>query len=234
MDTFYSALESLGVLIAGMTIRFGLLLVVLAVLSVPVFLFLSGQRGFEAIRRRALGVVRVGGLFWRDRIFYAPGHTWLRRTGRRRVTIGLDDLAQRVFPGPSGITLAAPGTVVREGDKVGVIRNSGRRADLVSPIAGTISAVNDAVRHDPTLLHRDPYERGWLFVMVPTDASVERYRTGEDARAWLRAEGARLSRFFETELGVAAADGGEFVVPPPTLLQDEQWVRLTHEFLANR
>ncbi len=234
MDTFYSALESLGVLIAGMTIRFGLLLIVLAVLSVPVFLFLSGLKSFEAIRRRALGVVRVGGLFWRDRTYYAPGHTWLRRTGLRRITVGLDDLAQRIFPGPSGISLAAPGTVVREGDRVGVIRNSGRQAEIVSPIAGTISAVNDTVRHDPALLHRDPYERGWLFVVVPTDAGVDRYRTGEDARTWLRKEGERLSRFFEAELGVAAADGGEFVVPPPTLLKDEQWVRLTQEFLANR
>jgi glycine cleavage system H protein len=234
MDTIYSAIESIGVFIAGMTIRFGLLLVVLAVLSVPVFLFLSGLKGFEAIRRRALGVVRVGGLFWRDRTYYAPGHTWLRRTGLRRVTVGLDDLAQRMFPGPSGISLVAPGTVVREGDRIGVIRNSGRQADIVAPIAGTISAVNDSVRHDPALLHRDPYERGWLFAMVPTDASLGRCRTGDAARTWMREEGARLSRFFEAELGVAAADGGEFVVPPPTLLQDEQWVRLTHEFLANQ
>jgi glycine cleavage system H protein len=234
MDTIYSALESIGVFIAGMTIRFGLLLIVLAVLSIPVFLYLSGVRGFEAIRRRALGVVRVGGLFWRDRTYYAPGHTWLRRVGLRRVRIGLDDLAQRVFPGASGISLAAPGTVVREGDRVGVIRNSGRQADIIAPISGTISAVNDSVRQDPALLHRDPYERGWLLAMIPSDASLDRCRTGESARAWLREEGTRLSRFFEAELGVAAADGGEFVVPPPTLLQDEQWVRLTREFLANR
>ncbi len=233
MDTIYYVLESIGVFIAGITIRFGLLLLVLAVLSIPVFFYLSGMKGFEALRRRSLGVVRVGGLFWRDRIFYAPGHTWLRRTGLRRVTVGLDDLAQRIFPGLSGISVAAPGTVVRAGDRVGVIRNSGRQAAIIAPISGTISAVNQGVRLDPGLLHRDPYERGWLFAMIPADASLDRYRTGDVARTWMRDEGSRLSRFFETSLGVAAADGGEFVVPPPTLLRDEDWARLTREFLAN-
>jgi hypothetical protein len=42
-----------------------------------------------------------------------------------------------------------------------------------------------------------------------------------------------LSRFFEVQLGAAAADGGEFVTPPPTMLSDEQWATLTREFLAN-
>ncbi len=234
MDTLYSSLESIAILVVGMAVRFGLLLVVLAVLAVPVFVLLSGLKGFEAIRRRALGVMRVGGLFWRDRVYYAPGHTWLRRTGRRRLTVGLDDLAQRLVPGPNGVNLPAPGQVVREGDPIGEIRNASRHAAIVAPVSGTVTAVNDAVRRDPTLLHRDPYERGWLFAIVPDDARFERLPTGEAARTWIRTEGARLSRFFEMELGAAAADGGEFIMPPPSLLRDEQWARLTREFLANR
>jgi hypothetical protein len=33
-------------------------------------------------------------------------------------------------------------------------------------------------------------------------------------------------------LSIAAADGGDFVEHPPTLLTDEQWQALTREFLA--
>ena len=44
---------------------------------------------------------------------------------------------------------------------------------------------------------------------------------------------ANPARFFEVQLGAAAADGGEFITPPPTMLSDEQWAELTREFLAN-
>lgn len=233
METLYSALESAAVLIAGLTIRAGLLLVVLAVLSVPVFLVLTGMSGVEALRRRLHGIMRIGGLFWSDRVFYAPGHTWLQRESRNRVKVGLDDLAQRLFPTPTGLRLPAVGTAVRAGEPVGEVRTIGRKASIVSPVSGVIARVNDALREDPSLVHRDPYERGWLFAITSTDNAFESLPTGEAGKSWLRSEGHRLSRFFEMQLGVAAADGGDFVTPPPTLLNDEQWAALTREFLGN-
>jgi len=233
MDTLMSAVESIGVLVAGLAVRVGLLLVVLAVLSVPVMLVLGAMGGVAAVRRRLLGVMRLGGFTWSDRVHYSPGHTWVRRTGRNRVQVGLDDLAQRLFATPTGITLPGPGTVVRANERMGEIRTMGRRAELVAPVSGTVAHVNRSAQEDPSLVHRDPYTRGWLLTIVPTDAAFEQLPRGEAARSWLRDEGTRLSRFFEDQLGVAAADGGEFVAPPPTMLSDEQWSRLTREFLAN-
>jgi glycine cleavage system H protein len=233
MDTLMSALESGTVLIAGLAIRMGLLLLVLAALSIPVYLFLAGSRVFDAVRRRIGGVVKVGHLFWSDNVYYGPGHTWARRTGARKVVVGIDDLAQRLFSAPTGVKLPAPGTVVRAGDPVGEIRTPGRRAAIVSPVAGTVTRVNEAVREDASLLHRDPYARGWLFAVTPADAAFEKLPTGDKARNWLWDEGNRLARFYETQLGAAAADGGEYVAHPPELLRDEQWHQLTKDFLAN-
>lgn len=233
MDTLMSALESGTVLVAGLAIRMGLLLVVLAVLSIPVYLFLAGSRGLDALRRRLGGVVKVGHLFWSDSVFYGPGHTWARRTGARKVVVGIDDLAQRLFSAPTGLKLPAPGTVVSAGQAIGEIRTSGRRAAIVSPVAGTVTRVNDAVREDASLVHRDPYARGWLFAVTPSDNGFEKLPTGAKARSWMWDEGHRLARFYETQLGAAAADGGEYVTHPPELLRDEQWQLLTREFLAN-
>ena len=233
MDTLFGVLQSAAVLIAGLSIRLGLLLIVLAVLSVPVFLFLTGLKGVDALRRRLDGVMRVGGLFWRKNVYYAPGHTWLRQTGARRLTVGVDDLVQRLFQGPIGVKLPAPGTSVRAGEAVGEIRMPGRRASLVSPVSGMVMGVNEAVREDPSLLHRDPYSRGWLFSVTPFDSEYQKLPNGEMTRTWLRDEGTRLSRFFDAQLHVAAADGGEFVTPPSALLSDQQWRQLTCEFLEN-
>jgi glycine cleavage system H protein len=233
MDTLMSALESGMVLVAGLAIRMGLLLLVLAALSIPVYLVLAGLKGTDAIRRRLAGVARVGHLFWSEHVFYGPGHTWARKTGRQRVQVGLDDLAQRLFSAPTGLKLPAPGTVVRAGEPVGEIRTMGRRAAIVSPVAGTVTQVNESVREDTSLVHRDPYTRGWLFAVAPSDTSFEKLPTGSKARNWLWDEEHRLARFYETQLGAVAADGGEYVTHPPELLRDEQWAQLTREFLAN-
>jgi hypothetical protein len=83
------------------------------------------------------------------------------------------------------------------------------------------------------LIHRDPYSRGWLFAVNPSNAAFHKLPTGQAARAWLSEEEHRLSRFYEARLGVAAADGGDFIDHPPALLTDDQWQALTREFLAN-
>lgn len=233
MDTLYGVFESAAVLIAGLTIRAALLLAVLAVLSVPVVLWLTGVSGVDALRRRLHGIMRIGGLFCCDRVFYAPGHTWLRHENRTRVRVGLDDLAQRLFPTPTHLRLPEPGAIARAGEPIGEVRTVGRRAAIMSPVSGVVTRVNAAAREDPSLVHRDPYDRGWLFAITPSDRTFESFPTGDAGRAWLHNEGNRLSRFFETQLGVAAADGGDFVTPPPTLLDDSQWATLTREFLAN-
>jgi hypothetical protein len=54
---------------------------------------------------------------------------------------------------------------------------------------------------------------------------------GEAARRWVERESVRLTRFLEHDLGLAAADGGEIVAPPPALLTGEQWTALTMAFL---
>ncbi|MEW5981015.1 MAG: glycine cleavage system protein H [Acidobacteriota bacterium] len=234
MDTLFGALESAAVLVAGLTVRVGLLLIVLVILSVPILLVLTGISGVEAVRRRLHGIMRIGGLFCCDRVFYAPGHTWLRRESRSGVRIGLDDLAQRMFPAPTRLHLPERGATLRTGEPAGAVCTTRRRAAIVSPVDGVVTDVNDAVRQDPTLVHRDPYDRGWLFAVAPSDSAFEALPTGEPGRNWLRVESERLSRFFEMELGVAAADGGDFVLPPPTLLDDAQWATLTREFLGNR
>jgi glycine cleavage system H protein len=233
MDTLFTALESGAVLVAGLTVRMGLLLLVLAALSVPVFLFLTGMKGVDALRRRLQGVMRIGHLFWSDSAYYAPGHTWVRPAGRQRVRVGLDDLAQRLFQAPMGLTLAPVGTVVRAGEPVGEIRTPRRRAQIVSPVSGTVTRINRAVREDVSLLHRDPYSRGWLLTVAPSDTAFTQLPTGARAKNWLWDEEHRLARFFEARLGAAAADGGEYVTHPPELLEDQQWRELTREFLAN-
>ena len=106
-----------------------------------------------------------------------------------------------------------------------------RRISIPSPLTGTVVAANDRLMRDPSLLNRDPYVRGWLVAVDAPGTPPTGLVNGEAARSWFARETHRLSRFFERELGVAAADGGEFVAPGPTLLSEEQWHAVTEAFL---
>jgi hypothetical protein len=90
-----------------------------------------------------------------------------------------------------------------------------------------------AVVRDPSLLHRDPYRRGWLVAIEATNTAYTRLLYGEPAREFLTQESKRLMRFFdfEQELQLHAADGGEFVAPGASFLDAQQWRTLTQSFL---
>jgi glycine cleavage system H protein len=91
--------------------------------------------------------------------------------------------------------------------------------------------VNEALKANPSLIHRDPYTRGWLYEVAPHNTRYTELLRGEPARRWLREERARLTEFLEAQMGVAAADGGDLVVPAPSVLTDEQWTALRSTFL---
>jgi glycine cleavage system H protein len=43
-----------------------------------------------------------------------------------------------------------------------VVESVKAASDVYTPLAGTVLAVNDQLRHTPELINRDPYGGGWL------------------------------------------------------------------------
>ena len=68
--------------------------------------------------------------------------------------------------------------------------------------------------------------------MHPDGREYRDFPTGEQAQSWLRREDHRLNAFLEIELGIAAADGGEWIVAPTTMMTTEQFDSLEREFLS--
>jgi len=231
MEPLMDFIATFGVFIVGLALRALAFVAILAALSAPLLLLIGGVEGLARVRRRLLGVQKLGHLFWRPGLFYAPGHTWIEPTRGRSLKIGVDDLAQRLLPGRARVSLPSPGTVVRRGDPVTTVRADGEETWIPSPVSGTVTAVNRAIGRDPSLLHRDPYVRGWLFRVRPSDTAYEELPRAEPARRWFVSETLRLERMLERELGYAAADGGELVLPAHALLGAGRWRQLTDAFL---
>lgn len=232
METIISLLETIGVFIVGILARGGLVLGVIAVLSLPLILAAVAMRAAEELKRRQLGLRQVAGLAFRPDLWYAPNHTWMARRTGGTLVVGLDDLALRLLPAVTRVEVPRPGTTVRKGEPIATVWAGGRPLAIPSPVAGTIEGGNKAVEHDPSTVKREGYGRGWLAAVRPVDESYGELPRGDRAERFMKAESARWDRLLEEQLGFAAADGGELVTTPRAAVGEPGWRKLVAAFVG--
>lgn len=193
-------------------------------------LFLLGEKGRDKARRWRMGLQEVRGFLLHPGLFYHPGHTWVMPQGNGTVRIGLDDFGRRLVDGIRRVSLPPKGSLVLEGEAAVQLDCGKKRARLLSPVDGVVTAVNEALTEEGEALERDPYGKGWLFTARVPDQRFTGLPTGSTAMEWLERETDRLSLFLHRELGVMAADGGELIPKPPAMLSEEQWETLIRAF----
>jgi glycine cleavage system H lipoate-binding protein len=232
MTSAIQILSSIGIFLGGMFARDALFIAAAAVLVAPAIVIALVLHQVGKRRERALGLRRVAGLSFRSDAFYAPGHTWLHRREGGTLELGVDDLAQRLVPSVTAVDLPRPREVFAKGDTIAVLHAGGREVRIQAPVAGTVEGVNAAVVNDPGLVKREGHGRGWLVAFKPAGPSFAELPQGDAAESWLKREAARWSRLVEAQLGLAAADGGQLIAAYPAHLGEENWKKLTQEFLG--
>ena len=232
MNAILDFLQNAGIFAGGLVVRLLFFLVVLAAILAPVLILFEAVRGAKALKRRREGMEVIGGIRILPRRRYAPGHLWLGRRLLGGLRVGLDDLAQRLFPNLSAVELPRPGRLLQKGEPAICLRSEGREAWIPSPIKGFVVAVNHTVERTPGLLNSSPYGGGWLYEMRPATAAHRDFPTGSSARAWFRTEEDRLRNTLERELGLAAADGGQLMEHPANLLSKDRWEDVVTSFLG--
>ncbi len=90
------------------------------------------------------------------------------------------------------------------------MRDDGRNVPLLSPIDGTVVAVNPAAKDDDHGALEDPYGAGWLFkVKAPRlAANLRQLHAGVPAHRLLEAAGEALAARMNPALGSVLQDGG--------------------------
>lgn len=232
MNAILDFLQSAGIFLAGLTIRLAFFLAVLAAVLIPVLAVFYAVQGIKALRRKSDGMEVIDGIQVHPRRRYSPGHLWLGRRLLGGLRVGLDDLAQRLFPNLSAVELPKPGHFLQKGEPAFCLRSEGREAWIPSPVTGLVVAVNRAVERMPGLLNASPYGGGWLYEMRPATIAHHDFPIGSSARIWFRTEEDRLRITLEHELGFAAADGGQLIEHPATLLSKDRWEHVITSFLG--
>ncbi|MEK6719907.1 MAG: glycine cleavage system protein H [Chloroflexota bacterium] len=107
-----------------------------------------------------------------DRAYERDTNLWVQSRGGDLVRIGLDELGQEMNGDLAFMQLAAPGTAVSRGQELGSVEAGKYVGPILSPVAGTVRAVNQAVLDRPRLANEDPLEGGWLVELELADGEL--------------------------------------------------------------
>ena len=104
---------------------------------------------------------------------YTRDHEWVRIDGDE-ATVGItqyaaDQLGDIVF-----VELPDVGRALDAAKAFGVVESVKAVSDLFAPLAGEVSATNDALGAGPELVNSDPYGEGWMIKLrIGSDADLD-------------------------------------------------------------
>ena len=101
---------------------------------------------------------------------YTESHEWVRVEADGTVTIGITDHAQEALGDLVFVELPEIGKTYAAGQETCVVESVKAAADVYAPIAGEVTAVNEAAVDAPESVNQDAYA-AWLFKLKPANAA---------------------------------------------------------------
>ncbi|MEM6304981.1 MAG: glycine cleavage system protein GcvH [Pseudomonadota bacterium] len=101
---------------------------------------------------------------------FTEEHEWLREEDGEMV-VGITIHAAEQLGDVVFVELPEEGTTVSKDDEVVVIESVKAASDILAPVDGEITEVNEALAENPALINEDPQGEAWFFKMTVSDAS---------------------------------------------------------------
>jgi glycine cleavage system H protein len=117
-------------------------------------------------------MVKVDGYEVPEGLYYTKNWEWVKVEGDK-VRVGLTDYAQKQLREVVYAELPGPGTTVTQKEPYGTVESVKAVSDLIAPVSGTVEEVNEEVQSSPEILNEDPYVKGWLLIIKPSNLQAE-------------------------------------------------------------
>lgn len=101
--------------------------------------------------------------------YFTEEHEWIDVDGDK-ATIGITDFAQSQMGDVVFVEVPQAGTVLEKGGEAAVVESVKAASDVYSPVSGTVTAGNDALEADPSLVNSHAESDGWFFQLTMSDA----------------------------------------------------------------
>ena len=102
---------------------------------------------------------------------YSKDHEWMKEEDGV-VVIGISDFAQDALGDVVFVNLPGEGDEVTAGEAFGDVESVKAVSDLVSPVSGTVCAVNEDLLDEPEQLNKAPYD-AWLIKVENVSVTEE-------------------------------------------------------------
>jgi len=99
---------------------------------------------------------------------YTKDHEWIKIEDNI-ITIGITDYGQKKLRDIVHVELPNIGQTVEEGEVVATLESIKASSEVYSPVTGKIVDVNAKLADNPELINEDPYEKGWIAKIEPTE-----------------------------------------------------------------
>lgn len=99
---------------------------------------------------------------------YTSEHEWVKVQGDR-VWVGITDYAQKELGDVVFVDLPSIGDKVSAKSVMGTIESVKAVSEIFAPVSGEIMETNDNLEHSPELINQDPFGKGWIAVIEPSN-----------------------------------------------------------------
>jgi glycine cleavage system H protein len=99
---------------------------------------------------------------------YTREHEWAKQEGDR-VRVGITAYAQEQLGDVVFVELPKVGAKVTASKNFGVVESVKAVSDLFAPISGEVTEVNGELGQKPETVNQDPYGKGWMLVVKPSN-----------------------------------------------------------------
>ena len=99
-------------------------------------------------------------------VHYSKDHEWIEIADHEAATVGITLHAQDALGDVVFVDLPDVGKRYEQGEVAGVVESVKAAADIYMPVSGTVSAVNENLRAEPSLANSDPMGQGWFFKVL--------------------------------------------------------------------
>ncbi|WP_449537465.1 glycine cleavage system protein GcvH [Ferdinandcohnia sp. Marseille-Q9671] len=110
---------------------------------------------------------------------YSEEHEWVKVEGEK-VRIGITDFAQSELGDIVFVELPEVGDEIKADEPFGSVESVKTVSELYAPISGKVVEINEDLDDSPEFVNESPYEKAWMIVIEPSNASdVENLMTAE-------------------------------------------------------
>lgn len=99
---------------------------------------------------------------------YTDDHEWLRSAGASW-RVGITQFAVDQLGDITLVELPKLGDLVTKGQRFGTVESVKSVSDLYAPVSGRVTAVNAVLKDAPEQVNNEPYGKGWMIEIEPTD-----------------------------------------------------------------